>query len=50
MALELIPVEPRTIILAMNYTLHLLLPFAVYWTGDRIVDLVTSCQNCIHEM
>ena len=41
MALELIPVEPPTIFLAMKYMSHLLLPFAFYWTSN----LATSYQK-----
>ena len=50
MFLELIPAEPNTTILTMNYTPHLLVPFAFLWTGNCILDLVTSCQNHIHEV
>ena len=48
MALELIPVEPHTKILAMNHTPHLLLPFAFYCTGIRNWDLEISYQNHMH--
>ena len=36
MALALIPMEPNTTFLAMNYMPHPPLPFAFYWTGNRI--------------
>ena len=35
-------------ILFYNYTSHLLLLFSFYWTGNRILDLVTLCQNHMH--
>ena len=48
MVLELTPVELRTQIFTMNYMPHLLLPFAFYWTGNRILDLVTSYEDHMH--
>lgn len=45
MALELVPVEPHAIFLAMNYMCDLLLHFASYWTGNRVWDLVISYQH-----
>ena len=50
MALELIPVEPRTIILAMNYTPHLLLLFVFQLTRNGILDLVTLCKIYVNEL
>ena len=45
MTLKLTPVEPHTIVLAANYMHHLLLPFAVYCTGNHILrfsDFITK--------
>ena len=45
MALALIPMEPNTTFLAMNYMPHPPLSFAFYWTGNRIKTICTKLSN-----
>ena len=50
MVLESITVETHTTFVAMNYMPHLILPFAFYWTGNHILDLVISYQSHMYEV
>ena len=51
MAPEFITVEQHVLILVMNYMPHLLIPFALYWRDNHVLDLVISCQQIhMHEV